>query len=180
MTKFARLLSCLAALCTACGQPSVSPAKHVGSDPIDYDASIHLDAESLAEMGMKDAYEELQRQSGDIGVEWAPMREKWDGQNAGYDGGPNYRVEVNGKVYPVFGSPPAKDAWAGAAATFFQVVNSQLSGRNFKFYAINSGNDLLAVRLTNEEFQRAQIFHKGSPYAPYLPNYDAPNYGLPQ
>ncbi len=180
MRVFANLIACVLAACTASGTTSDSSAKPNGGDPINYELAIHLDAESLAEMGMKEAYVELQRQSVDIEVQWAPMREMFDGKNEGFDGGANYRVEVNRKVYPVFGSTPANDPWAVATATFFDVVNSQLSDFPFKFYAINAGNDLYAIRLTAEEFKRAQLYHMGSPYGPYLPNYTPPNYGLPR
>jgi hypothetical protein len=164
---------------SASGASTVSNPKPDGADLIDYEMAIPLDAESLAETGMKEAYEELQRQSGDIGVKWAPMRELWDGQDEGYDGGENYRLEVSGKIYPVFGSAPTNDPWSVATATFFDVVNSQLSESPFKFYGVNAGNDLHVVRLTAEEFEEAKLYHKGSPYCPYLPDYLPPKYGFP-
>jgi hypothetical protein len=186
MKGFVRLIALALAGCSASGDSSASDkaagpnTQSVGTDPIDYEKTIHLDAEALAETGMAEAYEELQRQSGDLGVQWAPMREMWDGQEDGYDGGENYRVEVNGKVYPVFGSAPTADAWALATATFFDVVNSQLSDSPYKFYALMGGNDLHAVRLTREEFEQAQRYHKRPYDRPYVPNRTPPNYGFPQ
>ena len=100
MKRFGRLIALALAGCSASGDSSASDnaagpnTQSVGTDPIDYEETIHLDAEALAETGMAEAYEELQRQSGDLGVQWAPMREMWDGQEEGYDGGENYRVEV--------------------------------------------------------------------------------------
>ncbi len=172
------LIAVVLAACSASGTTADADAESVGADPIDYETVIHLDAEFLAETGMAQAYEGLQKQSGDLGVRWAPMREMWDGQEKGYDGGENYRVEVNGKVYPVFGSRPNDDYWAMATATFFDVVNSQLSERPFKFYALYAGNDLHAVRLTPEQFERAKLYHKQPWNRPYIPNYTPPNYGF--
>ena len=163
----------------ACSQ-AVNPADSEGAqDPLDYESAIHLDAESLAEIGMKVGYEDLIRKAGDIGVDWAPMREMWDGQTQGYDGGPNYRVEVNGTTYAVYREGAPYETWAIATKAFFDAVNDQLQDKPFKFYALMAGNDLHAIRLTPDEFDTATAYHAGTPDAPYVPTDQPPDYGYP-
>jgi hypothetical protein len=159
------------------GKESAAPAV---VDPLLAHEIYPLDAESLAEMGIAEAYAELIAEAGDLGVDWLPIEENWDGKEEGYDGGPNYRVTLGGRTDFVYGNPPSPDPWAMATATFFDVVNRQLVGRPFKFYALMGGNDLHAVLLTDEEFEAAQKYHAGTRDVPYLPNKTPPNYGYPQ
>lgn len=184
MKWIVKSLSAIFLVPSACAPEAAHTAKEAAAqaaaDPIDYDKVIHLDAESLAEMGIADAYAELIAGAGDLGVDWLPIEENWDGKEEGYDGGSNYRVTLGGRTDFVFGNPPSGNPWAMASATFFDIVNRQLVGRPFKFYALLGGNDLQAVLLTDEEFEAAQKYHAGTIDVPYLPNKTPPNYGYPQ
>jgi hypothetical protein len=154
-------------------------AAQAAADPIDYDKVILLDAESLAEGGIGEAYAELIAEAGDLGVDWLPIEENWDGKEEGYDGGSNYRVTLGGRTDFVFGNPPSENPWGMATTTFFDIVNRQLVGRPFKFYALTGGNDLKAVLLTDEEFEAALRYHAGTLDVPYLPNKTPPHHGYP-
>ncbi|MFM7348495.1 MAG: hypothetical protein ACKO01_03290 [Erythrobacter sp.] len=149
-------------------------------DPIDYAKAIMLDAESLAEGGIGQAYALLIEQSTDLKVDWLPLDENFEGQEQGSDEGLSYRVTLGGKTDFVFGSPPGQDHWAMATATFFDIVNRQLVDRPFKFYALMEGNDLQAIALTEKEFAAAKRYHAGTRYGPYLPTKTPPHYGAPQ
>ncbi|MEL6486592.1 MAG: hypothetical protein AAFQ13_05540 [Pseudomonadota bacterium] len=144
-----------------------------GPDPIPYSALIPLDAENLAEGGVVDGYEEITSSIHDSCVDWLPMTQA--GERT-----PEYRIMISGKMYYVYGSPVKDDPWAMAGATLLTVVNNQLEGCPFKVYALSAGNDLGAVRLTDEQFRRAQKYHKRPYDRPYLPTYDPPEYGFPQ
>lgn len=155
-------------------------AAQAAADPIDYEKVIHLDAESLAEEGIAEAYAKLIAQYGDLGVEWLPLEEDFVGEVQGYGEGEAYRVTIGGRSEFVLGNPPSGNPWAMASATFFDIMNRQLVERPFKFYALAGGNDLAAILLTDEEFEAARKYHAGTRDVPYLPNKTPPNYGYPK
>jgi hypothetical protein len=183
MKWFAKALSAFFLMPSACApeaeQTSKEAAAQAAADPIDYDKVILLDAESLAEMGIAEAYTELIAEAGDLGVDWLPIEEDWDGKEEGYDGGSNYRVTLGGRTDFVYGNPPSENPWGMATTTFFDIVNRQLVGRPFKFYAINGGNELGAILLTDEEFEAARLYYAGTRDVPYLPNKTPPHHGYP-
>jgi hypothetical protein len=146
-------------------------------DPIDYDEVFHLDAENLAEYGMKQSYDLLIPKLQTLGVKPKPMTEIFS-QDDG-----RYNLYVGGKTYKVWnGEALTKNEfpWPLATAIFFETINDQLSKSEYKFYAINGDNDLHGVFLKKAEFEAAVQFH-GVPYdRPYLPNREPPFFGLPQ
>lgn len=121
-----------------------SEASESGST-LDYDRMVLLDAEDLAEAGIKGAYEELKPILRTYVAEPAELVEITE------DSQPSYSVSCSGVTYDIY-SPALPDSegesWARATYAFFTIINHQLKESVVKFYAINGGNDLGGMFLT--------------------------------
>jgi hypothetical protein len=141
---------------------------------LNYDEMIVLDAEALAEAGIKEAYESILPQLGRFVPRPAAVDELVD------DEGLRYTVSSDGKEYVVY-SPDLEDgegqSWGRATFALFSIVNAQLAHSTHRFYAINGGNDLGGMFLTPVDVERAKESLTGKTDWPYLPTADPPWYG---
>lgn len=134
--------------------------------PLNYDDMVILDAEELAEGGIKKAYDDLLPKL----KQYVPSPISIDEQL-----GTNrelYIVSFSGMRYEVYSPQNDEKSWENATSILFAAVNSQLSGKQHRFYAINGGNDLGGMFLTEAEFRNAtkQLQKKSDwPYIPALP-----------
>lgn len=134
--------------------------------PLNYDDMIILDAEELAEGGIKKAYDDLLPRL----KQFVPAPISIDEQ-LGADG-QLYIVSFAGARYEVYSPESADKSWENATSIFFAAVNSQLNGKEYRFYAINGGNDLGGMFLTEAQYRNAtkQLQKKSDwPYIPPLP-----------
>lgn len=142
---------------------------------LDYDAAIMLDAEDLAEGGVKEAYDEevLPRLR-----DYVPSPvEVIDVAN--HDEG-TYAVRCGDREFRIYGFEDSEeDSWGVAMWVLFDIVNSQLEGAPVRFYAINGGNELLGIFLSPEECQAARDSLPNKRDWPYLPEPNGPNFGWP-
>jgi len=141
---------------------------------LDYEQAIHLDAEDLAEQGIGKAYERLLPELGKHVAQPAEVQEVID------DDLRSYAVRCNGEEHLIYSSNEPnseRESWGRATYFFFQVVNSQLTTTGVRFYAINGGNDLFGMFLSQEH---AQAVRAGLPRKadwPYLPEFGEPWWG---
>ncbi|GKX56700.1 hypothetical protein SOASR030_28120 [Leminorella grimontii] len=150
-----------------------------GQAAFNYDATIHLDAEDLAEAGIKEIYEKGVLPQLRLYVEHpASIEEILDNDNG------SYSVVANGKQYDIYGVQIEEyDSWGYATYSLFDIVNRQLASSDRKFYAFYAGNDLSGMFLTAEEYQRCVddvIQKKAAKYnLPYFPTMETPWFGQP-
>ena len=142
---------------------------------LNYDEMIFLDAESLAEGGIASAYEEeiipaLQR----LGFNPWEIEEELDPEK------PSYTIITPGKNYVIY-SPDVEssgeNSWGNATFALFDIVNRQLEGTPYRFYAINGGNDLGGMFLTEKVRNEAIKSLDRKDDWPYLPESSGPWYG---
>jgi hypothetical protein len=120
---------------------------------LDYDKAIPLDAEGLAEGGIKQAYYSLLSQLRGFVPQPADIHEALNSDL------PTYSVNCGGKTYAIYapGLPNGEGHdWARAAHALFSIVNDQLTGSQYRLYSINGGNDLLGMFLTEAECESAR------------------------
>lgn len=140
--------------------------------PLDYDQMIMLDAEDLAEGGIKEAYERL-----------LPFLRKytaqpWDVEEHLDNDAGTYAVTAGGREYVIAGpNIDEHDGWGLATAALFNIVNMQLKQADHRLYAINSGNELGGMFLTATEATAAQRALPRKPDWPYLPADEPPWFG---
>lgn len=168
MKVFMKYLLVLILLCVAALQIS-------NAYSLDYDELIHLDAESLAENGMKEAYlsilpelkkyvkspqELVEINNDDIGL---------------------YAVRAGETTIEIYG-PEYKagvyEGWTRATYALFKIVNDQLGDSEYRFYAINGGNDLSGMFLEKAQADDAKKDIKKPTDWPYIPSEKAPWYGM--
>jgi hypothetical protein len=141
---------------------------------LDYDRLIHLDAEELAEGGIKAAYEALLPELKQYVQQPVHIEEQLDPD------APRYSLLAAGTQYVVY-APDLDDkegqSWGRATWAFFEIVNRQLTGSQYRFYAINGGNDLGGMFLTKAEVESAKKTLATKTDWPYLPTKEHPWYG---
>jgi hypothetical protein len=141
---------------------------------LDYEQLIFLDAESLAEEGIAEAYPEIAEKLKDIGIVADEIEEIAD-HNL-----PSYTVRHRDESYRIY-SPEIDSSegrsWGRATHAFFSIVNAQLSETNQRFYAVNGGNDLGGMFLTDAEVESAKASLENKRDWPYIPTEDHPWYG---
>ncbi len=141
---------------------------------LDYDKMLILDAEDLAEGGIKQAYASIAGELGKYIPDPAEIHEILD------DDSPSYLVKCGDLEYPIYG-PALPDeegkAWGRAAYAFFEIVNDQLANSAYRLYAINGGNDLRGTFLTQPECEAARRSLREKKDWPYLPALEHPWYG---
>ena len=141
---------------------------------LDYDQWIHLDAEALAETGIREAYERMLPDLWKYVPRPAPVEEVIDNHT------PRYSVRCGGKEYAIYGpelDEAGVNSWGRATFAFFCLVNDQLAGSEYLFYAINGGNDLGGMFLTSAHARAAQESLPNKTDWPYLPAEEPPWYG---
>lgn len=138
------------------------------------DRLIHLDAEELAEAGIKQAYESLLPKLRRYVSQPIEVEEKRD-DVSGY-----YSVTAGDHEF-VINSPDLKEtegrSWERAIAAMFTIVNVQLMDSEYRFYAINGGNDLGGMFLTPAEAEEAKRSLPRKADWPYMPRDEHPWYG---
>ena len=141
---------------------------------LDYDQVVLLDAEDLAEGGINRAYKSLLPKLSQYVSQPAEIEEVIDNNQ------PSYAVRYRDRKYPIY-SPEVKDqedkSWGRATHALFSIVNDQLEGSPYRFYAINGGNDLGGIFLTPSESEAARKSLPRKADWPYLPTLDDPWYG---
>lgn len=170
MTKFwlfhTRLLSHLLLLFAIAGSA-------VARD-IDYSQAIPLDAESLAEQGIAKRYASVLPALRIYVLKPLALREKVDPERG------TYEVIAGNRKHTVFPSPLGGDeyeSWGVATVTLFEIVNRQLANAPVKFYAVNSGNDLMGIFLTEQQVSAARKELKHRKDWPYIPKMEPPWFG---
>jgi hypothetical protein len=161
-------------LSLTCALFGLGAAPVVPAQPLDYDQLILLDAESLAETGIREAYERI-----------LPSLKKYVHQPARIEelidsGAPAYAVRSPAARYDIYSEKtPQEQSWANATFALFDIVNRQLVNRSHKFYAISAGNELGGMFLTEVQYRAATKSLKNKSDWPYIPDRDAPWYGQP-
>jgi hypothetical protein len=141
---------------------------------LDYDKMIFLDAEHLAEAGIKDAYDSLLDEFKRFVPEPAAIQELVDPD------APRYSVLFRGLEYVIYSSEiPSDHSWGRATYTLFKIVNDQLMNSEYRLYAVNGGNDLGGFFLTAAECDEARRSLSRNEDWPYLPALEDPWYGQP-
>lgn len=171
-----RLISTLAAfalpLQSACNvQDSQQPPA------LDYEKAIPLDAESLGEGFIREGYQKYVVPALRDYVENPAVIVEHEDSVAN-----TYSVSALGKTYRVFRPDMDFDVenhWGNATFALFDIVNRQLEGSDVRFYALNGGNDLFGIFLTQEEYDNAVAAIESERDYPYLPTPDPPMYGQP-
>lgn len=141
---------------------------------LDYDKMLLLDAEDLAEGGILRAYQSIRKTLSQYIAEPAQIQEVVD------DDQPSYIVRHGEQEYAIY-SPALPDdegqSWGRAAHAFFKIVNDQLSQSEHRLYAINGGNDLGGMFLTQAECQSARKSLPREEDWPYQLTLEHPWYG---
>lgn len=91
-----------------------------------------------------------------------------------------YTVMTGGHSQRISPSPFGGDeyeSWGVATAALFEIVNRQLVAKPVKFYALNAGNDLMGIFLTEQQAAVARKNIKRRSDWPYLPIMRAPWFG---
>ena len=141
---------------------------------LDYDRWIHLDAEDLAETGIREAYERLLPELRKYVPQPATVEEVIENDT------PRYSVRCGGKGYAIYGpglDEAGDNSWGRATFAFFRIVNGQLAGSEYRLYAINGGNDLGGMFLTPAQARAAQDSLPNPRDWPYLPTDEPPWHG---
>jgi len=141
---------------------------------LNYDDAIILDAESLAESGVAEGYEDVLPALRKFVENPAKIEENLDND------APSYSVRCGDMQFEIVG-PELEggegNSWGRATVALFSIVNAQLKNSSHRFYAINGGNDLFGMFLTPAEAMAAQKSLPNKRDWPYLPQDVEPWYG---
>jgi hypothetical protein len=151
---------------------SVAAGAQCMAADLNYDDVVHLDAEELAETGIKRAYEELLPALKKHIASPAPLTEKID------SAAPSYSVQCQGVTYHIYGPGDHEESWGRAAFAFFDIVNRQLAPTRYRLFAIDGGNGLGGLLLTVADAEAAKKSLKNRRDWPYLPTAEAPWHGM--
>jgi hypothetical protein len=135
---------------------------------------VLLDAERLAEGGIGEAYHELVPRLRELVEAPAEVEEIEDPDR------PSYSVRSQGVEYAIDapGLPASEgQGWGRATFALFAIVNRQLGTTKYRFYAINGGNDLGGMFLTEAECEAAKRSLPRRTDWPYLPTEEEPWFG---
>lgn len=140
---------------------------------LDYNKMLGLDAEDLAEGGIRRAYQPVQKILSQYVAEPAQIQEVVDNDDR------SYIVRCGGEEYVIY-SPALPDdrgqSWGRATHAFFRTVNDQRSKSEYRLYAINGGNDLGGMFFTQIEYEGVRKSLRKEDW-PYLPTLEHPWYG---
>lgn len=139
---------------------------------LDYDKMLYLDAEDLAEGGIKRAYESVHKALSQHLPEPAQVEEVVDPSR--------YLVKCADCEYLIY-DPSLPDSegqsWGRATYAFFDIVNKQLANSEYRLFAINGGNDLGGIFLAQAECEGVRKSLPRKEDWPYLPTSEHPWYG---
>jgi hypothetical protein len=138
---------------------------------LNYDELVILDAEALAETGLKAAYKELLPRLKKYVASPAAVTERID-----HDA-PSYAMSCLGTDYPIYAKGDEDESWGRATFALFDIVNRQLAKTPYRFFAINGGNDLGGMFLTPAQVEAAKKSLPRKQDWPYLPSASKPWYG---
>ncbi len=114
------------------------------------------------------AYHSILKVLGQYVTEPAQVQEVVD------DDAPSYLVRCGDQGYVIY-SPALPDeegqSWGRATHAFFKIINDQLEKSEHRFYAINGGNDLGGIFLTQPECEAARKSLARKEDWPYLPTH---------
>ncbi len=153
------------------GALSIATARPALAAELDYDETIILDAEALAETGIKPAYEQLLPRLKKYVASPAAVSERIDNDV------PSYSVSCLGKRYSIYDKGDQDESWGRATFALFDIVNRQLAKTPYRFFAINGGNDLGGMFLTPAQAEAAQKSLPRRQDWPYLPDASKPWHG---
>ncbi|EMW9315134.1 hypothetical protein AAE121_003798 [Salmonella enterica] len=154
---------------------SNNPRIHDRTSPLNYDNWFHLDAETLAEQGIAEAYDRILPELRKHVANPATIQEIIEPDI------PLYAISCNSEKYVIYPShePDTPEAsWARATFFFFLCINQQLTSTDVLFYAINADNDLGGMFLTALEVEQAQALISSKKDWPYIPTLESPWYGM--
>jgi hypothetical protein len=141
---------------------------------LNYDKMLFLDAESLAEAGIREAYQSIVKLLSQYVSEPAQVEEVVDND------APSYAVRCGDSEYVIY-SPSLPEgegqSWGRATHAFFKIINDQLAKSEYRLCAINGGNDLGGMFLTTLECEAARKSLQRKEDWPYLPTPEHPWYG---
>jgi hypothetical protein len=106
---------------------------------LDYDKLRLLDAEYLAEGGIQKRYDAMRDELLRYVPQVAEVEQVIDNDV------PSYKVRCGSAKFVIYSSGAPDDqvqSWDRATHAFFAIVNNQLEDSEYRFYAINGGNDL--------------------------------------
>ena len=137
---------------------------------IDYDQAYHLDAESLAEMGIREAYEKVLIKLSTLVETPLNIEEIRNEDNT------KYIIKFNNKEHLIYdeSTNSNKNSWGNATYVFFEIINSQLVDKEIKFYAVNGGNDLFGIFLTEKQAKASRNGLNNPKDWPYIPKNETP------
>ena len=141
---------------------------------LDYDSLILLDAEALAEQGINEAYEQLLPQL----KQYVEVPIKIEEQFSSETG--SYAVKAGDDIYKIYGPElegNEAESWGRATFTLFQIINKQITKGDIRFYAINSGNDLGGLFLSQSAAELSRNALNNRQDWPYFPELTSPWYG---
>jgi hypothetical protein len=130
---------------------------------LDYDNYIPLDAEDLAETGLKAGYDKLRPRMRKYIPQTAVVRELINNDE------PSYSVICQGIRYFIYGGNDQDHSWDNATFALFDIVNRQLARTKVRFFAFNHGNDLGGMFLPQAEAEAAKKSLPRKADWPYLP-----------
>jgi hypothetical protein len=133
---------------------------------LNYDKMLLLDAEDLAEAGIKNAYQAILTVLGQYVVKPAQVQEIVDND------APSYVVRCGDFECVIYSPVLPNDegqSWGRAAYAFCKMINDQLAKSEYRLYAINGGNDLGGMFLTQSECEAARKSLPRKQDWPYLP-----------
>ena len=141
---------------------------------IDYDKIIMLDAEYLAEMGIKNAYEKIKPELYKYLKKVDNIEEIKNSDNT------KYSIKYRDKFFPIYDETNKKldNSWALATFALFEIINDQLKITEYKFFALNGGNDLFGVFLTLKQAEGSIKSLKKKSDWPYIPKMEKPFFGM--
>ncbi len=145
---------------------------NLSAGALNYDKMIILDAEELAEGGVGHAYAEVGQHLKDYHIALAPITEMRDDELG------KYSVNYMSRVYRISGPDiPESESWGRATFALFDIVNKQLKGTSYRFFALNGGNDLGGMILTPIQADAAKKTLLSKSDWPYLPTDSSPAFG---
>lgn len=139
------------------------------------DRFVPLDAEALAEGGIKQRYEELLPELGKYVSDQIEIEIEIEEELGEYS--EFYVVRAKSREYRIYDDPDDQRSWGHATFAFFEIVNENLAGTSMNFYALYGGNDLGGMFLTAEEVEEIRRSTPNRREWPYRPTLEDPWYG---
>lgn len=150
------------------------PKRAPAAAKLDYNQLVLLDAENLAEQGIREAYERLLPElrkyvssPAEVEEEIHPDIESYSVRCAGFEF----------EVYAPTHAGTDAESWGRATYALFAMVNEQLSDSDIRFYALNGGNDLGGMFLSPEAAAASRAGLPRKADWPYIPQLESPYYG---